>query len=77
MVFIGVLCVDSSDKIREMMLLFVFIWYEKRICVGVTMVDFETSFVGNPDAIPEARCTRVEVAGHDMDQAERALLKVG
>ena len=67
-----VLCVDTSDKIGEAILLLVFVWDEKRVDVEISMVYLKAGFVGDPVAIPEGRSTREMIAGHIMDFTEVA-----
>lgn len=67
---VGILSVDTGDKVRKTMFLLVFIGNEKSLRVEIAMMDLEASFVGNPVAIPESRSTRKVIAGHIMESAK-------
>ena len=66
---IGVLCIDSSNQIGEMMLLFIFVGYEKGVGLEVAMVDSEAGLVRDPDAVSEGGSARMVVSGHIMEHA--------
>jgi hypothetical protein len=67
---IGILSIDTGNEIGKTVFLLVLVRDEEGVRVEIAMVDLETSFVGNPVAIPEGRGTRKVIAGHIMESAE-------
>jgi len=66
---VGVLCIDSSNQIGEVMFLFVLVGYEEGVDLEVAMVDSEAGFVRDPDAVSEGGSARMVVSGHVMEHA--------
>ena len=64
---IGVLSIDTSNKIGEAMSLFVFVWDDGGVCVERALVDLEACLVCNPIAVSERRSGRGMISGHIMD----------
>lgn len=64
--YIGVLCIDPSDKIGETILFIVLVGNEKGICFDVAILDFEASLVCNAIAISESGSAGVRIARHVM-----------
>jgi hypothetical protein len=72
---IGVLSVDTGNKVGETVLFLVFVRDMEGVRLKIAMVDLEASFVGNPVAIPEGRGTRKVIAGHIMESTEAERLE--
>jgi len=52
------------------MFLFIFVWDEEGVSLEIALMDLEAGLVGNPDAIPDSRGTRMEISGHVMEHAQ-------